>query len=66
LILNAVVVEIEGAGYRLRKHANLVPERIRAKALIDPATATTPRRTSRPSAQGCGRHHKHRLTSPIE
>jgi hypothetical protein len=39
LTLNAVVVQIEGASYRLRRHAELVPDHIRAKALIDPASA---------------------------
>ncbi|HSZ90897.1 MAG TPA: hypothetical protein VK822_16160 [Acetobacteraceae bacterium] len=40
MTLNAVVVQIEGASYRLRLHADLVPEHIRAKALIHPASAS--------------------------
>jgi len=40
---HAVVIQIEGSSYRLRQHADLVPEHIRAKALITP-TAETKRR----------------------
>src|SRR4051794_28325101 len=36
LLHHAVVVQIEGASYRLRQHAELVPEHIRSKALIQP------------------------------
>lgn len=49
LLHHAVVIQIEGASYRLRQHADLVPEHIRSKALIHPpATATPPRRRGRP------------------
>jgi DNA replication protein DnaC len=34
LLHHAVVVQIEGSSYRLRQHADLVPEHIRSKALI--------------------------------
>ena len=46
-----MVVQIEGASYRLRQHADLVPEHIRSKALIHPASAsivTTQKRRGRP------------------
>lgn len=43
LLHHAVVIQIEGSSYRLRQHADLVPEHIRAKALITP-TAETKRR----------------------
>jgi DNA replication protein DnaC len=36
LLHHAVVIQIEGASYRLRQHADLVPEHIRSKALIQP------------------------------
>src|SRR4051794_16373797 len=42
LLHHAVVVQIEGASYRLRQHADLVPEHIRSKALIHPPAQTPP------------------------
>jgi DNA replication protein DnaC len=48
LLHHAVVVQVEGASYRLRQHAELVPEHIRSKALIHPPTAVTPRKRGRP------------------
>ena len=36
LLHHAVVIQIEGASYRLRQHADLVPEHVRSKALITP------------------------------
>jgi len=36
LLHYAVVVQIEGSSYRLRQHADLVPEHVRSKALITP------------------------------
>ena len=44
LLHHAVVVQIEGASYRLRPHADLVPEHIRSKALITPPTCRQRRR----------------------
>jgi DNA replication protein DnaC len=44
LLHHAVVVQIEGASYRLRQHAELVPEHIRSKALIHPPPTTAPPR----------------------
>jgi DNA replication protein DnaC len=49
LLHHAVVVQIEGASYRLRQHADLVPEHVRSKALITPPPA--PKRRGRPPAQ---------------
>ena len=40
LLHHAVVVQIEGSSYRLRQHAELVPEHIRSKALITPPLPT--------------------------
>ena len=49
LLHHAVVVQIEGSSYRLRQHAELVPEHLRAKALITPPLAgPLPRRRGRP------------------
>ena len=47
LLHHAVVIPIEGSSYRLRQHAELVPEHIRAKALITPPLPA-PRRRGRP------------------
>lgn len=46
LLHHAVVVQIEGASYRLRAHADLIPEHIRANAPITPPPA--PKRRGRP------------------
>ena len=43
-----VVVQIEGASYRLRQHAELVPEHVRSRALVHPPTALPPKRRGRP------------------
>jgi DNA replication protein DnaC len=49
LLHHAVVIQIEGSSYRLRQHAELVPEHIRAKALIaPPLPGPPPRRRGRP------------------
>ena len=51
LLHHAVVVQIEGASYRLRQHADLVPEHIRSSALIHPPSApviTPQKRRGRP------------------
>lgn len=51
LLHHAMVVQIEGSSYRLRQHADLVPEHIRSKALIQPP-AQPPRRRGRPPKNG--------------
>ena len=48
LLHHAVVVQIDGASYRLRQHAALMPEHIRSKAVIAPPTVPQPRRRGRP------------------
>ncbi len=50
LLHHAVVVQIEGASYRLRAHADLIPEHIRAKAPIPPPPP--PKRRGRPPKKG--------------
>ena len=49
LLHHAVVVQIEGSSYRLRQHAELMPEHLRSKATIaPPAIPPLPRRRGRP------------------
>ena len=50
LLHHAVVMQIEGASYRLRQHADLVPEAMRPKSPSGPA-GDTPRRRGRPPRQ---------------
>jgi DNA replication protein DnaC len=52
LLHHAVVIQIEGTSYRLRQHIDLVPEHIRAKALIQPPAAPAPKRRGRPPKKG--------------
>lgn len=46
LLHHAVVLQIEGSSYRLRQHADLVPEHVRSKALINPPPP--PKKRGRP------------------
>lgn len=46
LLHHAVVIQIEGASYRLRQHADLVPEHVRSKSIIAPPPI--PKRRGRP------------------
>ena len=55
LLHHAVVIQIEGASYRLRQHADLVPEHIRSKAITTPPAA--PRRRGRPPAKDKSDHN---------
>ena len=48
LLHHAVVVQIEGASYRLRAHADLIPEHTRSHAAITPPPAP---KTTRPAAE---------------
>ena len=48
LLHHAVVIQIEGSSYRLRQHADLVPEHLRCRAPITPPPAQPPRRRGRP------------------
>ena len=53
LLHHAIVIQIEGSSYRLRQHADLVPENIRSKALIQPAPLNPqPKRRGRPPKTG--------------
>jgi DNA replication protein DnaC len=46
LLHHAVVVQIEGSSYRMRQHADLVPEHIRSNSPLNPPPA--PKRRGRP------------------
>ena len=48
LLHHAIVVQIDGSSYRLRRHADLLPEHIRSKALINPPAPAPARRRGRP------------------
>jgi len=49
LLHHAVVIQIEGSSYRLRQHADLIPEHLRSKAILNPPLAPQPpRRRGRP------------------
>jgi DNA replication protein DnaC len=53
LLHHAIVIQIEGASYRLREHADLVPENIRSKSIIQPAPiASAPTRRGRQPKNG--------------
>ena len=52
---HAVVVQIEGSSFRLRQHAELVPEHVRSKAIIQPPPA--PKRRGRPPLRREPDHH---------
>ena len=54
LLHHAVVVQIEGASYRLRAHADLMPAHARTHAAITPPPP--PRRRGRPPKNGAARH----------
>ena len=54
LLHHAVVIQIEGASYRLRQHANLLPEHVRSKTLITPTPL--PKRRGRPPAKDQSDH----------
>lgn len=44
LLHHAVVVQIEESSYRLRQHAELMPEHVRSKALIAPPAFAPPQK----------------------
>lgn len=54
LLHHAVVVQIEGASYRLRGHTDLIPEHARTNAPITPPPA--PKRRGRPPKNGAESH----------
>lgn len=54
LLHHAVVVQIEGASYRLRSHTDLIPEHTRTNAPITPPPP--PKRRGRPPKNGAASH----------
>ncbi len=48
LLHHAIVIQIEGSSYRLRQHADLVPENVRARPHINPPQ---PAQTARPATR---------------
>jgi DNA replication protein DnaC len=53
LLHHAVVVQIEGSSYRLRQHAELMPEHVRSRAIITPPiSAPVSQRRGRPPKNG--------------
>lgn len=54
LLHHAVVIQIEGASYRLRQHADLIPEHTRAYASLTPPPA--PKRRGRQENHGAADH----------
>ena len=53
LLHHAVVIQIEGSSYRLRQHADLMPEHIRSKASLQPSPVPpTLKRRGRPPKNG--------------
>ena len=53
LLHHAIVIQIEGSSYRLRQHADLLPEHIRTKAPLQPAPVPpTLKRRGRPPKNG--------------
>ena len=55
LLHHAVVIQIEGSSYRLRQHADLIPELLRSKADITPPPA--PKRRGRPPGKRTDDRH---------
>lgn len=55
LLHHAVVLQIEGASYRLRSHADLIPEHVRSNAPITPPPP--PKRRGRPPKNKNGAAH---------
>ncbi len=62
LLHHAVVVQIEGSSYRMREHAALIPENLRANALVN----TPPRAETAwpPADERTGRSHIRLITDP--
>jgi hypothetical protein len=49
LLHHAVVIQIEGSSYRMRQHADLVPDQVRSNSPLNPPPA--PKRRGRPPRQ---------------
>jgi hypothetical protein len=62
LLHDAVVIPIEGNSYRLREHADLIPERLRARSLREPTPVVELKRWPR-SASKRARRATNRLST---
>ena len=58
LLHHAVVIQIEGSSYRLREHADLLPENVRFKSTAAKPIPPTLKRRGRPPKTG-GADHAH-------
>ena len=56
LLHHALVIQVEGSSYRLRQHADLLPEHMRSQALNTPGVATPVRHRNRPPKSGAPDH----------
>ncbi|MEB0281665.1 IS21-like element helper ATPase IstB, partial [Sphingomonas sp. 10B4] len=52
LLHHAIVIQIDGSSYRLRRHAALLPEQVRTTSTLAPTASAEPRRRGRPPKQG--------------
>ncbi|MBA3896174.1 MAG: ATP-binding protein [Sphingomonadaceae bacterium] len=57
LLHHAIVIQIDGSSYRLRRHADLLPEHIRSNAIITPPPPVEHKRRGRPPKNGGANHH---------
>jgi DNA replication protein DnaC len=52
LLHHAIVIQIDGSSYRLRRHAELLPEHVRSTANLSPPAPEAPKRRGRPPKNG--------------
>ena len=52
LLHHAIVIQIDGSSYRLRRHADLLPEHVRSTANLSPPAPEVPKRRGRPPKNG--------------
>lgn len=52
LLHHAIVIQIDGSSYRLRRHAELLPEHVRSTANLSPPAPEAPKRPGRPPKNG--------------
>ena len=56
LLHHAIVIQIDGSSYRLRRHADLLPEHVRSTANLSPPAPEVPKRRGRPPKDGGAMH----------
>jgi hypothetical protein len=56
LLHHAIVIQIDGSSYRLRRHADLLPEHVRSTANLSPPAPITPKHRGRQSQNGGPMH----------